>query len=257
MSWFGWGSTSAPPTSSDHDSSSAEAKVWDQTHYATSSDHPTVVQGGESSLFGLAAQEPHQTSTADTSMNPAPVFALEQLKHSGLQLGTQMTPYLQMDPSMFRSAQPQYIMPSGEGGAATGKGSFEFAMGHIGWAVGGGFFAGSLRGFVPELMNRETRQLTGKPWMTRMVNATVKHGSGFAQPAGAIVFLYSVTEIGLRNLRADDEINSFVAGTLTGLLYRAPHGLRAMGLGGAVGLAVSTLWIMANSDKRQRLMDML
>lgn len=61
-----------------------------------------------------------------------------------------------MDPSMFRDSQPEYIMPEGN---EHGKGKFEFALGHIGWAVAGGFAAGCLRGFVPELLNPDTRQL--------------------------------------------------------------------------------------------------
>lgn len=40
-----------------------------------------------------------------------------------------------------------------------GKGKFEFALSHIGWAVASGFAVGCARGFVPELMNPDTRQL--------------------------------------------------------------------------------------------------
>ena len=61
-----------------------------------------------------------------------------------------------MDPSIFKSSQPEYIMPEGN---EHGKGKFEFALGHIGWAVATGFGVGCVRGFVPELMNPETRQL--------------------------------------------------------------------------------------------------
>ncbi|PIO70100.1 hypothetical protein TELCIR_08062 [Teladorsagia circumcincta] len=135
-----------------------------------------------------------------------------------------------MDPSMFISSQPQYIMPDG-GTGSSGKGKFEFALGHIGWAVGCGFAVGSIRGGLGELMNPDTRKLVGKPWMTRMVNATVKHGSGYAQPAGAVVFMYSALEIALRSVRAEDELNSLGAGALTGAIYRSPHGLRASGIG--------------------------
>ena len=39
---------------------------------------------------------------------------------------------IQMDPSLFAASTPQYIMPDG---GTTGKGKFEFALGHIGWAV--------------------------------------------------------------------------------------------------------------------------
>uniref|UniRef100_A0A914RLB3 Uncharacterized protein n=1 Tax=Parascaris equorum TaxID=6256 RepID=A0A914RLB3_PAREQ len=44
-------------------------------------------------------------------------------------------------------------------GGNTGKGKFEFALGHIGWAVGGGYAVGAVRGFIPEFFNPDTRQL--------------------------------------------------------------------------------------------------
>ena len=74
-----------------------------------------------------------------------------------------------MDPSIFANSQPQYIMP--DGGTTgflsfifltlvfPGKGKFEFALGHIGWGVGGGFAVGSIRGCLGEMINPETRKL--------------------------------------------------------------------------------------------------
>ena len=92
-----------------------------------------------------------------------------------------------MDPSLFAASTPQYIMPDG---GTTGKGKFEFALGHIGWAVsiylfiiiiiiffflnlysslkiddihlvqvGTGFFLGCARGAVGEFFNPETRKM--------------------------------------------------------------------------------------------------
>ena len=166
-------------------------------------------------------------------------------------------------------------------------------LGHIGWAVGAGFGVGSVRGALPEMLNKETMQLVrlfhcssslfqlecfiksrisshfqskksklwifqrGKPWLTRMANATVKHGSGFAQPAGVAVFMYSALDIGLRKLRADDDLNSIAAGALTGAIYRSPHGMRAVAIGSAVGTLCATAWVLLNQDSRERMMHMV
>lgn len=89
-----------------------------------------------------------------------------------------------------------------------------------------------------------------------MVNATVKHGSGYAQPAGAAVFMFSAFEILLKNLRADDDLNSLAAGAFAGALYRSPYGLKAAGTGSGVGLVLAATWLMANPDSRQRIKEM-
>ncbi|VDO41925.1 hypothetical protein V3C99_005674 [Haemonchus contortus] len=233
MSWFGWGSS--------------DNKI------ETPSTPMDLSGGGGGVSFDITDNATSQTSApVDTSPFSTPVLALDQIKSAGVPVTRQMTPYLQMDPSMFISSQPQYIMPDG-GTGSSGKGKFEFALGHIGWAVGCGFAVGSIRGGLGELMNPETRKLVGKPWMTRMVNATVKHGSGYAQPAGAVVFMYSALEIALRSVRAEDELNGLGAGALTGAIYRSPHGLRASGIGALVGLALAAAWTIANPDSRQRI----
>jgi import inner membrane translocase subunit TIM23 len=90
-----------------------------------------------------------------------------------------------------------------------------------------------------------------------MVNATVKHGSGYAQPAGAAVFMFSVFEILLKSLRADDDLNSLAAGAFAGALYRSPHGLKAAGMGSGIGLGLSAAWLILNPDSRQRIKEML
>lgn len=238
MGWFGFGGSDSP-------SSSAE----------TSTSPVDLNAGMNFSVPGFDAPstEPTLASEHHSPFPAAPVLALDQLKSAGVNVSRQMTPYVQMDPSMFVSQQPQYIMP--EGGVA-GKGKFEFALGHIGWAVGGAFGVGCARGALGELLNTETRKMAGKPWVTRMVNATMKHGSGFAQPAGAIVFMYSALEIGLRSVRAEDELNGFGAGALTGAIYRSPHGLKASGIGALVGLGIATAWTLSSTDSRQRLSEM-
>lgn len=238
MGWFGFGGSDSP-------SSSAESAT---TPVDLNAGMNFSVPG-----FDAPSTEPTPTPEHHLQFPAAPVLALDQLKSAGVNVSRQMTPYVQMDPSMFVSQQPQYIMP--EGGVA-GKGKFEFALGHIGWAVGGAFGVGCARGALGELLNPETRKMAGKPWVTRMVNATMKHGSGFAQPAGAIVFMYSALEIGLRSVRAEDELNGFGAGALTGAIYRSPHGLKASGVGALVGLGIATAWTLSSTDSRQRLSEM-
>ncbi|KAH7694935.1 CBR-APG-1 protein, partial [Aphelenchoides avenae] len=216
MSWFGFGggdSSAAAAPAPEHD------QFMEQGHSSEAQHHDD-----EAGPFG------------------GPVLALDQLKHAGVPLKMQMSPYLQMDPTIFKASSPEYIMPEGN---EHGKGKFEFALGHIGWAVGSGFAVGSVRGSVPEIFNPETRHLKFKPAMTRLTNAAVKGGSAYAQVAGSAVFLYSAIEIGLKSLRADDELNSLAAGALAGAVYRSVHGLRATGIGAGMGLLAATAWVVA------------
>ncbi|CAJ0578404.1 unnamed protein product, partial [Mesorhabditis spiculigera] len=260
MSWFGWlgggGATGVPseaaaPLSSEPIVSSELQLHSDESIPAgTSSDNSF----GSFGLGNFGFGGPTNEAPPEPALPPTPVLALDQLKTAGIPLNRGMTPYLQIDPGMFANTQPQYIMPDG---GTTGKGKFEFALGYIGWAVGSGYFVGCARGAIPEFFNSETRALAGRPWMTRMVNATVKHGSGYAQPAGTVVFMYSAMEIAMRYLRgSDDDLNSLASGTLTGAIYRSPHGIRPSAIGGAAGLALSTLWVLVHPDSRRRIFDM-
>ncbi|PAV92705.1 hypothetical protein WR25_12880 [Diploscapter pachys] len=131
MSWFGWGSGDNSGDASGKPSSSLDPPT-----------SPMDMSGGagqsQDMNFGYAGfdQSPppmdlsHDTSP--TSYLNTPVLALDAIKQSGVPVTRQMTPYLQMDPSLFAASTPQYIMPDG---GTTGKGKFEFALGHIGWAV--------------------------------------------------------------------------------------------------------------------------
>lgn len=139
MSWFGFGGNSTlAPTVSNSEDLSSELKLHTDDDFAKAT--PDLVH---------ATPEPSHPFSA-------PPLALDQIKQAGVPLNRQMSPYLQMDPTIFRTTQPQYIMPEGN---EHGKGKFEFALSHIGWAVGSGFFVGCARGFIPELFNPETRQL--------------------------------------------------------------------------------------------------
>uniref|UniRef100_A0A183BT73 Lipoprotein n=1 Tax=Globodera pallida TaxID=36090 RepID=A0A183BT73_GLOPA len=99
---------------------------------------------------------------------------------------------------------------------------------------------GSARGMLGEFGNpHNSRALAWNPWYTRVLNAATKHGSGYAQAAGTAMFLYSVTELGLKLTRANDLLNSFIAGPVAGGLYAGfRHGLRAGGVGALAGLGL-------------------
>ncbi|VDO56364.1 unnamed protein product [Onchocerca flexuosa] len=143
-----------------------------------------------------------------------------------------------------------YIIP-GES-----KGELEFAMGRIGWAVLGGYMLGSIRGILPELRNPNTRQLPFKPFMTRLMNSSVKHGSGFAHPVGSIVFMFSVADMIFGKLRAKDDLNALAAGAVTGGLFRCAHGLHASMAGAGIGLVAAFIWLLSDQDSRNRLWEM-
>ncbi|KAI3420316.1 hypothetical protein GPALN_003626 [Globodera pallida] len=210
-------------------------------------------------ISGDQSNKIESTSAVETSgisgRDAMPFFALDQLKQAGVPLKAQINPYLQMDPSIFRESQPQIIMPEGY---EAGRGKFEFALGYIGCSVIGGFGVGSMRGMLGEFGNPHNKALAWNPWYTRVLNAATKHGSGYAQTAGTAMFLYSVTELGLKLSRADDLLNSFIAGPVAGGLYRGlPHGLRAGGIGAVAGLGLVTAWNLCDRDSRRELREIL
>uniref|UniRef100_A0AC35U8U1 Mitochondrial import inner membrane translocase subunit TIM23 n=1 Tax=Rhabditophanes sp. KR3021 TaxID=114890 RepID=A0AC35U8U1_9BILA len=159
--------------------------------------------------------------------------------------------YLQIDRSIFKNSEPDYLYH--EGSDHKSKGKFEFALGYIGWSLGGAFAVGCGRGAIGELMNKETQKLSGKPWLTRMINGTMKYGSGYAQPAGTLVVFYSGLQIALGNLRAEDDINSIAAGALAGAIYRSPQGLNPALRASGIGALMATAWVFVNPESRLRL----
>ncbi|VBB33851.1 unnamed protein product [Acanthocheilonema viteae] len=259
----------------------------------------------DSSVSGLGSSlDSDKGSISMAGLDRSPIFALDQLKQAGVPFEKQLSPYLQMDPAVFRESTPQrvayenlyshksniyvaiilhifmYIVP-GES-----KGELEFAMGRIGWAVLSGYALGSLRGILQELWNPNTRQLPFKPFMTRLMNSSVKHGSGFAHPAGSIVFMFSVANMIFGKLRAKDDLNAvgkistinlrsrlieicdnrncevstvytvLAAGAVTGGLFRSARGLHASMTGAGMGAVVAFIWLLSDQDSRNRLWEM-
>lgn len=87
----------------------------------------------------------------------------------------------------------------------------------------------------------------------------MKQGSATANTLGSITVLYSAFGVLLQFARGeDDEANTILAGTATGLLYKSTAGLKRCAIGGGVGLAMSGLYclygVMASSnDKKKQL----
>lgn len=88
----------------------------------------------------------------------------------------------------------------------------------------------------------------------------MKQGSATANTLGAITVIYSAFGVLLQFARGeDDEINTVLAGTATGLLYKSTAGLKRCGIGGAVGLSLSGLYVAyqmatASQDQKQRML---
>lgn len=75
----------------------------------------------------------------------------------------------------------------------------------------------------------------------------MKQGSATANTLGSITVIYSAFGVLLQYLRGkDDETNTILAGTATGLCYKSTAGLRRCFLGGGVGLAISGLYCTYN-----------
>uniref|UniRef100_A0A0K0ELK4 Mitochondrial import inner membrane translocase subunit TIM23 n=1 Tax=Strongyloides stercoralis TaxID=6248 RepID=A0A0K0ELK4_STRER len=163
--------------------------------------------------------------------------------------------YTQIDRSIFQNVNPEFVYTEGQD--YKGRGKLEMALGLIGWAMGGAFGVGCARGAVGELLNPDTKQLSGKPWLTRMINGTMKHGSGYAQPAGTIMVYYSIINILLGKVRAEDDFNSIGAGALAGGLYRSPYGIKSILKASGVGAVVGLLALIINPESRMRIKDTL
>lgn len=78
---------------------------------------------------------------------------------------------------------------------------------------------------------------------SRLLNHVMKQGSATANTLGAITVLYSAFGVLFQYARGeDDDVNTILAGTSTGLLYKSTAGLKRCAIGGGVGLALSGLY---------------
>ncbi|KAM3721195.1 DNA alpha-glucosyltransferase [Dirofilaria immitis] len=53
--------------------------------------------------------DPDRDSVNMPGLERSPIFALDQLKQAGVPFEKQLSPYLQMDPTVFRESTPQEI----------------------------------------------------------------------------------------------------------------------------------------------------
>lgn len=84
----------------------------------------------------------------------------------------------------------------------------------------------------------------------------MKQGSATANTLGAVTVIYSAFGTLLQFARGeDDELNTVLAGTATGLLYKSTAGLKKCGIGGVVGLSLSLAYcsfnMFANSAEKK------
>ncbi|GIY21883.1 mitochondrial import inner membrane translocase subunit Tim23 [Caerostris extrusa] len=140
-----------------------------------------------------------------------------------------ISPYLNVDPAILNQDGPQYIFPEG---ASRNRGRFELAFSQIGGLI-----------------------MTGAFWVvirrTQFLNHISKRGAGTANILGVVAVMYSGFGVIFSWLRGvDDEVNTIAAGTATGLLYKSSSGLRKCGMGGAVGLGLTSMYCLWTSKDR-------
>jgi import inner membrane translocase subunit TIM23 len=79
-----------------------------------------------------------------------------------------------------------------------------------------------MAGFYNGLRATKLAEQTGKLRRTQLLNHVMKQGSGTANTLGTIAVMYSAFGVLLQWVReTDDEVNTVLAGTATGLLYKS------------------------------------
>ncbi|CAG0880644.1 unnamed protein product, partial [Cyprideis torosa] len=162
-----------------------------------------------------------------------------------------LSPYLDVNPA-FINSQPEFILMEG---ASSRRGRFELAFSQIGGSCMTGAALGGVNGFYTGLRDTALAGHTGSVKRTQMLNYVMKRGAGFANTLGVIAVMYSAFGVILQWTRGtDDEINTMVAGTSTGLLYKCSSGLKRCALGGLTGMTLSAAWVLFNSKDRLKQM---
>lgn len=80
----------------------------------------------------------------------------------------------------------------------------------------------------------------------------MKQGSATANTLGTLAVMYSGFGVILQYARGeDDEVNTVLAGTATGLLYKSSTGLRKCALGGGIGFGLAALYCLYSMSSGQ------
>ncbi|XP_065090438.1 mitochondrial import inner membrane translocase subunit Tim23 [Ochlerotatus camptorhynchus] len=154
-----------------------------------------------------------------------------------------LSPYLNYD-TRYMQSQPEFIFPEG---ASKQRGRFELAFSQIGSSAMIGAGIGGAAGFYNGVRATALANHTGKLRRTQLLNHVMKQGAATANTLGTLAVMYSVFGVVLQWARGeDDEINTIAAGGATGLLYKSTAGLRKCAIGGGVGLALSSLYVLWN-----------
>lgn len=168
--------------------------------------------------------------------DPAPSVTHKQI--------TPLSPYLNYDPRYLNISQPEFIFPEG---ASKQRGRFELAFAQIGSSVMVGASIGGAAGLYNGLRATTLAGQTGKLRRTQLLNHVMKQGSATANTLGTLAVMYSAFGVVFSWARGeDDEVNTVLAGGATGLLYKSSSGLRRCFIGGGVGLAVTSLYVLWN-----------
>jgi len=164
-----------------------------------------------------------------------------------------LSPYLNFDPSYLgqaTAADSQFIFPEG---ASRQRGRLELSFSQIGGAVFVGGAIGGANGLYSGLKDVQARQLIGANRRTQLLNFVAKGGASTAQSIGVVALMYSIFGVVLSWGRGvDDELNTVVAGTSTGLLFKSSAGKQACLKGGALGLGLSALYVLFTSRDKIR-----
>jgi len=184
------------------------------------------------------------------------------------------SPYLAFDPKAIANNESEWIFPDGAINKHQ-RGRFEMAFSQIGGSV----FMGAALGGSSGIINgwRATNQaqlasgqvLSSAVRRTQLLNYVIKSSSNMANAFGVVAVLYSAIGVGLSFANeTNDDLNTLLSGTVTGLVYGGistprPKGdataivklkpiqrMRRSLVGTAVGLGLSAAYLlMFNKEK--------
>nr|QBH72739.1 hypothetical protein [Essigella californica] len=160
------------------------------------------------------------------------------------------SPYLNYDPQLLpQSSQPEYIFLEGAGSKQRGR--FELSFTEIGTSCLVGATLGGIRGIYSGIKMTSMENQTSTYNRTQILNSVFKNGARLANTFGTISVYYSIFGIILEKTRGcEDELNTIVAGTSTGLLYKSTSGLKRCGIGGLAGFCLAAAFSLITSKDK-------
>ncbi|KAH7644789.1 mitochondrial import inner membrane translocase subunit tim23-like [Dermatophagoides farinae] len=159
-----------------------------------------------------------------------PINSLNGLNISSTNKSPFQSPFLQVDPTIFRSPDvisSEFIFP--DGGTKPSRGRFEMAFSQIGGSIMTGAVIGGAIGTFKGL--KEVAQMNESFAIKRshMLNFITRNGASIANTFGSITLVYSAIGVGLSFVQDEnDDINTMIAATTTGTLYGAISRSKAM-----------------------------